>query len=114
VQHPIFDPRGTANRVEVEPFAEGIVEVEAQLTQQGVEAEQTQQLARMAGAQIGYFTFAQPGLKDAVQRGFVRLPRLVTPVQIVVEIKRRPANRSSDTEIIRCRIQLVAFELPFQ
>ncbi|MNN73760.1 hypothetical protein D3C81_1899040 [compost metagenome] len=68
----------------------------------------------MASADVGDFAFAQIGFEDAVQRSFVRFPRLGAPVQIVINIEGRAAQRCADAKEIRRRIQLVALDSTFQ
>jgi hypothetical protein len=89
MQNAVFNPRRTANGIKVEPFAEGIAKVEAQLAQQRINAQQTQKLAGMTGAEVGKFAFAKTAFEDPVKRGNVGLPRRRTPVQIIIDIKRR-------------------------
>ena len=88
MHNAVFNPRRTANGIEVETFAEGIAKVETQLAKQRVNAQQTQQLAGVAGAEIGKLAFPKTAFQDPVQRGNIGLPRRRTPVKVIINIKR--------------------------
>ncbi len=68
MQYTILNPGRTVNRVEVKSFAKGIAEVEAQFAQQGIDAQQTQQLACVSGTQVGKLTLAEVAFNDPIER----------------------------------------------
>ena len=80
MQNAVFNPCRAANRIEVEPFAERIAKVEAQLAQQRINAQQAQKLAGVSGADIGKLSLPETAFKNAVKRSNVRLPRRRAPL----------------------------------
>ena len=114
MQNAVFNPRRTANGIKVEPFAERIAKVEAQLAQQRVNAQQTQKLAGMTGAEVGKFAFSKTAFEDPIKRGNVGLPRRRTPVQVIIDIKRRTFYRRGDAEEVHEIVGFITVQLTFQ
>ena len=114
MHHAVLDPGRSANGVIIETVVEGIAEIEAQLAQQRVKAQQAQYLPCMTGANIGNLSLTKTGSEDTVQRGNVRLPRCRAPVQIVIHIEGRSAKRRADPKEVSRGVQLVAFNIALQ
>ena len=68
----------------------------------------------MTGAQVSKLAFAEAAFEDPVQRSDIRLPWRRAPVQIVIDIKRRPFHRRRDTEEIDEVVRFIAVKLAFQ
>src|SRR5690606_3977678 len=101
-QNAVFDPRRAANGIVVETFAEGVAKVEAQLAQQRVKTQQTQDLPGAPRAHIGNLTLTEVGFQDAVKRSFIGCPWRCAPVQIVIHIEGRSAKRRANAEEVSC------------